>query len=109
MTGSRLIGVGLGLGSLGFAAWGLVAPGSVASAVNISPGAARAIGWRDLALGAALLARPGPAPLVARAAADVADAALFARRRPVVAVVAVASAATASLAAARAGRVAARG
>lgn len=101
MGGGRAVSVALGLGSLGFAGYGLAAPYSVGNMIGISPGVASALAWRDLALGVALLASGSRQALVARAIADLGDAALSARRRPTIAVVAAVSASTALAAASR--------
>lgn len=63
----------LGLGSLGFAAWGLLRPDTLAQRMGIGPSAARWIGVRDAVIGTLLLVRPGSTSLGARALADVSD------------------------------------
>jgi len=68
----------LGAGSLGFAAWGLLAPESLGRYMGLSPTAGRLIGARELVVGSALLARPGPGSLALRVAADASDTALTA-------------------------------
>lgn len=68
----------LGAGSLGFAAWGLLAPASLGRYMGLSATAGRWIGARELVVGSALLARPGPVPLALRAASDAMDTALTA-------------------------------
>lgn len=73
-TAARLMGVG----SLGFAAWGLLAPTSLGRNMGLTPSAGRWIGARELVVGSALLARPGPVPLAMRAASDAMDTVLTA-------------------------------
>jgi hypothetical protein len=68
----------LGVGSLGFAAWGLLAPASLGRYMGLSPTAGRWIGARELVVGSAMLARPGPVTLAMRTASDAMDTALTA-------------------------------
>lgn len=65
----------LGLGSMAFGIWAVARPDDFASYMGSDPSMGRLTGVRDLVIGAAILARPGPATFVARAAADSWDAA----------------------------------
>lgn len=101
---ARRVEQALAVGSLGFAAGGLLAPRLFGRASGLSPSTARLLGARDLAVAGLLLWPGGPLALAARGVSDAVDAVLVARRRKAVAVLAATSAATSLVAAARSWR-----
>jgi len=91
----------MGAASLGLGVLGLVKPDLFVWLTGAERNQARALGIRDLVVGLGIYAAPRVG-LAQRAVADVGDAIVFARRKPVVVPVALASAALAAYAAARA-------
>jgi hypothetical protein len=81
----------LGLGTLAFGVLGVVRPASLARMMDAEEEHARAIGYRDLGSGLALLwsADPRP-PIVQRMLYDVGDALYLASRKPAAAAAAAA-------------------
>jgi hypothetical protein len=98
---STVIKHAMGAASLGLGVLGLVRPDLFVWLTNAERNEARALGFRDLVVGLGIYAAPRVG-LAQRAVADVGDAIVFARRKPVVVPVALASAALAAYAAARA-------
>lgn len=81
-----------GIGSLGFAAASLATPGLLSRAMDAPRGEVRAIGARDLVIGALLLASPWRRTALAlRAGSDVFDAVRYGRRSRATLVVALGS------------------
>ena len=78
----------LGIGSVAFGVWGLVHPDSLTRLMGDDPQYGRWLGVRDTAVGASLLARPGPVPIGLRLSADLHDAYRLRRRSPRVALAA---------------------
>jgi hypothetical protein len=91
----------MGAASLGFGVLGLARPDLFVRLTGAERDEARGLGFRDLVVGLGIYAAPRVG-LMQRALADVGDAIVFARRKPVVVPVALASAALAAYAAARA-------
>ena len=91
----------MGLGSIALGVVGVVRPSLVGRLCNASDDEARELGFRDLVVGLGIYANPRVG-LAQRALADVGDAVVFGRRKPVVAAIAVASALVAAHAAVRA-------
>lgn len=79
---SRLLGVG----SLGFAAWELFAPRSLAELMGWNTDAARWLGVRELAVAGILLVGPPRLGLALGAASDFSDALATAQDRPAVSI-----------------------
>jgi hypothetical protein len=94
----------LAAGSLFFAGWGLLRPGSLARRMGIDDSAGRQVGVREAIIGVVLLLHPGPVSLSARVLADIADTAETWRHDRRVAAFAMASAASATTLAAVATR-----
>lgn len=91
----------LGGGTLAFGVLGVTRPAVLAAMLDADEDAARTLGLRDLGSGLALLATAGGDPraaLAQRVLFDVGDAAVFGRRRPLVAVAALSFAAVCALA-----------
>jgi hypothetical protein len=84
----------LGIASLAAGLVGIVKPELPARLTGAEVDEARGLGFRDLAIGAAIYASPRVG-LAQRALVDLGDAITFAKRKPAVAVVALGSAALA--------------
>jgi hypothetical protein len=91
----------MGAASLGLGAAGVLKPDLFVRLTGAERDEARALGCRDLIVGIGIYAAP-KVGLAQRALADMGDAIVFARRKPVVVPIALASAALAAYAAARA-------
>jgi hypothetical protein len=90
----------IGIASLGLGVLGLARPDLFVRLTGAERDEARGLGFRDLLVGFGIYAAPRVG-LAQRALADVGDAIVFARRKPMVVPVALASAALAAYAAAR--------
>jgi hypothetical protein len=90
----------LGAASIGLGAAGIVAPRLLARLTGTSTLEARELGFRDVAIGAAIYASPRIG-LAQRAFADFGDAVAFARRKPWISAVALGGVAVAGYALAR--------
>jgi hypothetical protein len=89
----------MGLGSIGLGLVGVVRPSVIGRLTDASEDEARELAFRDLVVGLGIYANPRIG-LAQRALADLGDAVVFRRRKPVVAAIAVVSAVTAAAAAA---------
>jgi len=87
----------LGIASLAFGVAGIVKPELPARLTGAEVDEARGLGFRDLAIGAAIYASPRVG-LAQRALVDLGDAVVFAKRKPAVVAVALGSAALAAIA-----------
>jgi hypothetical protein len=91
----------MGIASLGLGLLGVAKPELFARLTGAERDEARGLGFRDLVVGVGIYAAPRVG-LAQRALADVGDAIVFARRKPVVVPVALVSAAIAAYGAFRA-------
>jgi hypothetical protein len=91
----------MGIASLGLGLLGVAKPELFMRLTGAERDEARGLGFRDLVVGVGIYAAPRVG-LAQRALADVGDAIVFARRKPVVVPIALASAAIAALGALRA-------
>jgi hypothetical protein len=91
----------MGAASLGLGVLGVLKPQVFVRLTGAKRGEARALAFRDLVVGVGIYAAPRVG-LAQRALADVGDAVVFARRKPLVVPIALASAALATYAARRA-------
>ena len=91
----------MGAASLGLGVLGIVRPEIFVRLTGAERDETRGLGFRDLLVGIGIYAAPRVG-LTQRALADLGDAIVFARRKPVVVPVALVSAALAAYAAARA-------
>jgi len=99
---ARPTSLALGLGALGFGAYGLVAPRSLANLVGSeSEELGRELGFRDLGNALVFAAGSNRAALLQRMLYDVGDAVQFGRRKPGVGAVALAAAALGAVAVVR--------
>jgi len=89
----------MGSASIGLGLAGIVAPSMIGRLTAATDDEARELGVRDLCVGMAIYASPRVG-LAQRALADLGDAVVFGRRKPIVGVIAVASALVAAAAAA---------
>jgi hypothetical protein len=90
----------LGVASLAFGVVGIVKPDVPARLTGAGVGEARGLGFRDVAIGAAIYASPRVG-FAQRAVVDLGDAWVFAKRKPPVVALALGSAALAAVAATR--------
>jgi multisubunit Na+/H+ antiporter MnhG subunit len=90
----------LGAASLGLGLLGVAKPDLFVRLTGAEKNEARGLGFRDLLVGVGIYAAPRVG-LAQRALADLGDAIVFARRKPVVVPIALASAALAAYAATR--------
>jgi hypothetical protein len=93
-----LVQHGMGIGSLVLGVVGVARPSLLGRLTGATEDEARELGFRDLCVGLAIYASPRVG-LAQRALADLGDAVVFRRRKPVVALVAVFSALAAAAAA----------